>query len=70
MAPEFAKRGVKMIALSCDDVVSHDGWIEVHNTQSMQFVHFFTVFIYFYMAHAQRWRMPYKLTNHVNDIEF
>lgn len=28
MAPEFAKRGVKMIALSCDDVVSHDGWIE------------------------------------------
>lgn len=28
MAPEFAKRGVKMIALSCDDVTSHDGWIE------------------------------------------
>jgi len=28
LAPEFVKRGVKMIALSCDDVTSHKGWIE------------------------------------------
>merc|ERR1712002_118591 len=28
MAPDFAKRGVKMIALSCDDVESHNGWIK------------------------------------------
>lgn len=27
LAPEFKKRGVKMIALSCDDVDSHKGWI-------------------------------------------
>lgn len=26
--PEFAKRGVKCIGLSCDDVESHKGWIE------------------------------------------
>lgn len=25
--PEFEKRKVKVIALSCDSVVSHDGWI-------------------------------------------
>ena len=25
---EFSKRGVKLIALSCDDVESHKGWIE------------------------------------------
>jgi alkyl hydroperoxide reductase subunit AhpC len=25
--PEFEKRGVKVIALSCNDVVSHKGWI-------------------------------------------
>jgi 1-Cys peroxiredoxin 6 len=28
LAPEFRKRGVKLIALSCDDVASHKGWIE------------------------------------------
>ncbi|XP_033099739.1 peroxiredoxin-6-like [Anneissia japonica] len=28
-APEFKKRGVKMIALSCDSVTDHNGWIEV-----------------------------------------
>lgn len=28
MEGEFAKRGVKMIALSCDSVESHNGWIE------------------------------------------
>ncbi|XP_072025057.1 peroxiredoxin-6-like [Amphiura filiformis] len=28
MQKDFAKRGVKMIALSCDDVESHIGWIE------------------------------------------
>jgi 1-Cys peroxiredoxin 6 len=28
LAPEFAKRGVKMIALSCNDVESHKGWID------------------------------------------
>jgi len=28
MKPEFEKRGVKMIALSCDSVESHNGWIE------------------------------------------
>jgi len=28
LAPEFKKRGVKMIALSCDSVESHKGWIE------------------------------------------
>ena len=27
MAPEFAKRNVKMIALSCDSADSHNGWI-------------------------------------------
>jgi len=27
LAPEFGKRGVKMIALSCDDAESHRGWI-------------------------------------------
>lgn len=27
LAPEFAKRNVKMIALSCDDAESHKGWI-------------------------------------------
>lgn len=26
LEPEFKKRGVKMIALSCDDVPSHEGW--------------------------------------------
>ena len=25
--PEFEKRGVKMVALSCDDAESHHGWI-------------------------------------------
>jgi len=28
MAPEFAKRNVKMIALSCNSVVDHEGWAE------------------------------------------
>lgn len=28
LAPEFKKRGVKMIALSCDDVESHCNWIK------------------------------------------
>lgn len=28
MKPDFDKRGVKMIALSCDDVESHNGWIK------------------------------------------
>ena len=28
LAPEFAKRGVKMIAISCDPVDSHNGWIK------------------------------------------
>jgi len=28
LSSEFKKRGVKMIALSCDDVNSHNGWIE------------------------------------------
>jgi 1-Cys peroxiredoxin 6 len=28
LAPEFAKRGVKMVALSCDSVESHCGWIK------------------------------------------
>ncbi|KAG8195903.1 hypothetical protein JTE90_001138 [Oedothorax gibbosus] len=28
LAPEFKKRGVKLIALSCDDVLSHNKWIE------------------------------------------
>ena len=27
LQPEFDKRGVKMIAVSCDDVESHKGWI-------------------------------------------
>ena len=27
MSGEFAKRGVKMIALSCDEVEAHNGWI-------------------------------------------
>jgi len=27
LAPEFQKRGVKMIALSCDTAESHNGWI-------------------------------------------
>ena len=27
MSGEFAKRGVKMAALSCDEVDSHNGWI-------------------------------------------
>ncbi|XP_046551567.1 peroxiredoxin-6-like [Haliotis rubra] len=26
LVPEFQKRGVKLIALSCDDVKSHEGW--------------------------------------------
>lgn len=29
LSPEFEKRGVKLIALSCDDVDSHKRWIEV-----------------------------------------
>ncbi|TRY74712.1 hypothetical protein TCAL_09184 [Tigriopus californicus] len=28
MSGEFQKRGIKLIALSCDDVESHKGWIE------------------------------------------
>merc|ERR1712168_1349904 len=28
LAPDFEKRGVKMIALSCDEVDSHQGWIK------------------------------------------
>jgi len=28
LAPKFRSRGVKMIALSCDDVESHKGWIK------------------------------------------
>jgi len=28
LAPEFCKRGCKMIALSCDSVASHNAWIE------------------------------------------
>ncbi|XP_064092299.1 peroxiredoxin-6-like [Macrobrachium nipponense] len=28
LAPEFAKRNVKLIALSCDNVASHNGWIK------------------------------------------
>ena len=28
LAPEFTKRGVKLFALSCNDVQSHKGWIE------------------------------------------
>ncbi len=28
LAGDFKKRGVKLIALSCDDVDSHNGWIE------------------------------------------
>ena len=28
MIPEFTKRGVKLIALSCDDVDTHKGWME------------------------------------------
>lgn len=28
MAPEFAKRGVKLIALSCNGVSDHEGWSE------------------------------------------
>ncbi|XP_055341503.1 peroxiredoxin-6-like [Paramacrobiotus metropolitanus] len=28
LAPEFQRRGVKMIALSCDDAESHRGWIK------------------------------------------
>jgi hypothetical protein len=27
LQPEFEKRGVKMIALSCDSVEDHKGWI-------------------------------------------
>ncbi|KAG1654497.1 Peroxiredoxin-6 [Nymphon striatum] len=34
LAPEFQKRGVKMIALSCDSVESHHGWIEDVKTYS------------------------------------
>ena len=28
LAPEFVKRSVKLIALSCDSVEDHKGWIE------------------------------------------
>jgi len=28
LIPEFQKRGVKLIALSCDDVETHKGWME------------------------------------------
>ena len=28
LSGEFQKRGIKLIALSCDDVASHNGWIE------------------------------------------
>ena len=28
LVPEFEKRGFKLIALSCDNVESHKGWIE------------------------------------------
>jgi 1-Cys peroxiredoxin 6 len=28
LIPEFKKRGFKMIALSCDSVENHKGWIE------------------------------------------
>ncbi|XP_031570487.1 peroxiredoxin-6-like [Actinia tenebrosa] len=34
LAGEFKKRGVKMIALSCDDVESHKGWIKDINAYS------------------------------------
>lgn len=29
LIPEFAKRNVKVAALSCDSVESHQGWINV-----------------------------------------
>lgn len=29
LKPEFDRRGVKLIALSCDDVEAHKGWIKV-----------------------------------------
>ena len=31
LVPDFKKRNVKMIALSCDDVESHKGWEKVYN---------------------------------------
>ena len=34
LLPEFIKRGVKVIALSCDDVESHKGWIKVRFSRS------------------------------------
>mmetsp|Transcript_15184 Transcript_15184/g.18420 ORF Transcript_15184/g.18420 Transcript_15184/m.18420 type:complete len:227 (-) Transcript_15184:81-761(-) len=35
MAPQFAKRGVKLAALSCNDVDSHKGWIPDILSQQM-----------------------------------
>merc|ERR1712116_77009 len=33
LSNDFAKRGVKLIALSCDEVDSHNGWIKHHCLQ-------------------------------------
>lgn len=40
LAPEFTKRNVKLIALSCDSVASHNGWIadiQAYNNLSGEF---------------------------------
>ena len=41
MQEEFKKRGVKMIALSCDDVESHKGWIKVRPTTLLLAYYFY-----------------------------
>ncbi|XP_066971528.1 peroxiredoxin-6 [Macrobrachium rosenbergii] len=40
LAPEFTKRNVKLLALSCDNVASHNGWIkdiQAYNNLSGEF---------------------------------
>ncbi len=38
LKPEFDKRNVKMIALSCDNVESHRGWIKVPSVPALLFL--------------------------------
>lgn len=36
-APEFARRGVKLVGLSCDDVQSHNEWIKDIEAYTVKF---------------------------------
>lgn len=45
-APEFARRGVKLVGLSCDDVQSHNEWIKDIEAYTVSFSLFFFIFFW------------------------